>query len=200
MQCPQCQHENAADARFCNQCTTLCVPVCPACRRENAADAKFCNQCGTPYIASASVRHAVQGISPFTDAESRFQALLLAVSGLLQGKRRVTYRTLTYVFGLDAALLADVRAELLFTGVARGEAGPRFGLVRRNTHHLRTGGGYSKAICHRRGHSGPVCRDACSVATCFSNCYPNQRANRILRGCTNRRPPGRDGRCHRAYP
>ena len=31
----------------------------------------------------------------------RFHVLLPAVMGLLQGQRRVTYRILTYLFGLD---------------------------------------------------------------------------------------------------
>ncbi len=47
MQCPQCQHENASDAKFCNQCAAPFAPVCSACGHENTADAKFCNQCGT---------------------------------------------------------------------------------------------------------------------------------------------------------
>ena len=34
-----------------------------------------------------------------TEAEMRFHALLPAVIGLLQSQRRVTYRTLKYIFG-----------------------------------------------------------------------------------------------------
>ena len=50
--------------------------------------------------------------------EHRFQALILAVMGLLQRERRVTYRRLQYVFRLDEACLEEVRQELLFTQVA----------------------------------------------------------------------------------
>ena len=39
----------------------------------------------------------------------------------LQAKRRVTYRTLIYVFGLDASLLEDIKEELLLTRVAHDE-------------------------------------------------------------------------------
>lgn len=50
-------------------------------------------------------------------------SLILAVMGLLQGKRRVTYRTLTYIFGLDASVLEEIREELLLTAVARDKGG-----------------------------------------------------------------------------
>ena len=119
MRCVQCQHENASDAKFCNQCAAPFAPVCSACGRENAADANFCNQCGIGLTSAPGVVHARQHEA---DAESRFQALLPAVSGLLHGQRRVTYRTLKYIFGLDEALLEDVKEELLFTGIACDEA------------------------------------------------------------------------------
>ncbi len=35
MQCPQCQHENAPDAKFCNECGTPLASRCPACETEN---------------------------------------------------------------------------------------------------------------------------------------------------------------------
>ena len=134
MQCPQCQHENASDAKFCNQCATPFVPVCSACGHENTADAKLCNQCGTSLIAPTSATSSVQSVQQAVESESRFQALIPAVIGLLQGKRRVTYRTLKYIFSIDESLLEEIREELLLTGLARdegekvlvwtGEAGP----------------------------------------------------------------------------
>jgi class 3 adenylate cyclase/tetratricopeptide (TPR) repeat protein len=57
------------------------------------------------------------------EAESRFHALLPEVLGLLQRERRVTYRRLTYVFGLSEALLAAIRQELTFRQIARDEQG-----------------------------------------------------------------------------
>jgi class 3 adenylate cyclase/predicted ATPase len=48
------------------------------------------------------------------DAESRFQALLSAVMWWLQRERRVTYRTLKYLLGLDETLLQEIREELTF--------------------------------------------------------------------------------------
>ena len=58
-----------------------------------------------------------------TEAERRFYALLPGVMALLRQDRRVTYRTLQYVFGLDDTLLEDVRKELGFKRLARDEDG-----------------------------------------------------------------------------
>src|SRR4030095_11772975 len=55
------------------------------------------------------------------DAERRFHTLLPAVIGLLQSQRRVTYRTLTYVFSIDATLLEEIREELTFRRLAIDE-------------------------------------------------------------------------------
>src|SRR5262249_3962582 len=67
------------------------------------------------------------GVKPdsqgMADTESRFHAVLPDVMGLLQRERRVTYRRLTYIFGLDAVLLEDLREELVLRQVARDEAG-----------------------------------------------------------------------------
>src|SRR5919109_5413606 len=57
------------------------------------------------------------------DAESRFQALLSAVLWWLQRERRVTYRTLKYILGLDDALLQEIREELTFRRLAIDEDG-----------------------------------------------------------------------------
>jgi len=57
------------------------------------------------------------------EAESQFHALLLAVMGLLQRERRITYRTLTYLLRLDEALLEEVREELTLRRFAYDEEG-----------------------------------------------------------------------------
>ena len=44
--CPQCAHENADAAKFCNECGTPLSRACPSCGHENAPGAKFCNECG----------------------------------------------------------------------------------------------------------------------------------------------------------
>ena len=55
MRCAKCGTDNAADARFCNQCATPLSRACPKCARLNAPDAKFCAQCAAPLSGHASV-------------------------------------------------------------------------------------------------------------------------------------------------
>ena len=123
MQCLQCRHENASDAKFCNQCAAPFAPVCATCGHKNTTDAKFCNQCGAALKASTSALDSVQSTRREVESESRFQALLLAVTPLLQREGRVTYRTLKYIFGVDDRLLSDLREELLLRQVAIDERG-----------------------------------------------------------------------------
>ncbi len=46
MKCPQCQFNNADDAKFCNKCGQRLESVCPACSKINKAGSKFCKECG----------------------------------------------------------------------------------------------------------------------------------------------------------
>ncbi len=57
------------------------------------------------------------------EGETRFQALLPAVTGLLQRDRRLTYRTLKYILGVDDGFLQDVQKELTFRRLACDEDG-----------------------------------------------------------------------------
>jgi class 3 adenylate cyclase len=123
MQCVQCQHDNASDAKFCNQCAAPFAPVCSACGHENPANAKFCHQCGAALRSTASAASSVQPMLPEAEAERRFHVLLRAVMELLQRERRVTYRALKHVFVLNDPLVAEIRDELTFKQFARDEAG-----------------------------------------------------------------------------
>ncbi len=46
MKCAHCQHDNPADAQFCNHCGQPTSTACPQCGHENPEEARFCNQCG----------------------------------------------------------------------------------------------------------------------------------------------------------
>ncbi|MGO4332635.1 adenylate/guanylate cyclase domain-containing protein [Cupriavidus sp. 2TAF22] len=46
MRCAICGFENAAGAKFCEECGARLVRVCPACGQGAAASAKFCSECG----------------------------------------------------------------------------------------------------------------------------------------------------------
>src|SRR5262249_798914 len=46
MRCLRCQHENSADATFCDECGARLDAPCPCCGEPNRAGAKFCRKCG----------------------------------------------------------------------------------------------------------------------------------------------------------
>jgi class 3 adenylate cyclase len=62
MRCSACGHDNAADARFCEECGADLARLCPGCGTQNAPSAKFCKQCRAP-LAAESVASA-EGPAP----------------------------------------------------------------------------------------------------------------------------------------
>ena len=71
---------------------------------------------GEPLVAKPDF----QGMA---DAENRFHALRLAVMALLQREKRVTYRELKHVFGLNPVLLEEIQEELTLRRLAIDEEG-----------------------------------------------------------------------------
>jgi predicted ATPase/class 3 adenylate cyclase len=69
---------------------------------------------GAPASSELDTRHRAA-------PEIRFHALLRAVIALLQRERRVTYRELKHVFGLDDTLLNDLQEELFLKRLAIDE-------------------------------------------------------------------------------
>jgi len=53
MICPGCQHENSAEAKFCEECAAALAAVCADCGSPLSPTAKFCSQCGHPTSRSA---------------------------------------------------------------------------------------------------------------------------------------------------
>ena len=64
MQCPQCQHENSAAAKFCEECGQLLRARCPACGFEPAPSAKFCPECGQRVTPSAPAAASSVAFAP----------------------------------------------------------------------------------------------------------------------------------------
>jgi len=55
MRCTKCGTDNAADARFCNQCATPLNRACPKCAHPNPPEAKFCSQCAIALGGQAAI-------------------------------------------------------------------------------------------------------------------------------------------------
>jgi class 3 adenylate cyclase/tetratricopeptide (TPR) repeat protein len=65
MKCPKCQHENAVEAKFCEECAAPLARVCANCGARLSPTAKFCSDCA----------HPVGQAAPFTSSSSpRFDA------------------------------------------------------------------------------------------------------------------------------
>jgi class 3 adenylate cyclase len=54
MRCPSCNHDNSADALFCDACGAKFESLCATCGTTNQRGARFCKECGTR-IAMESV-------------------------------------------------------------------------------------------------------------------------------------------------
>jgi class 3 adenylate cyclase/tetratricopeptide (TPR) repeat protein len=87
MRCPRCQHENAADAAFCDECGARLEAVCPGCGESNRPGAKFCRKCGQAISAAApsisSRFDAPQAYTPKHLAEK-----ILTSKAALEGERK----------------------------------------------------------------------------------------------------------------
>ena len=60
MHCPSCQHENPAEAAFCEECGTKLVRTCPSCGHEARSSAKFCLACGTSLAEQVATSTSTQ--------------------------------------------------------------------------------------------------------------------------------------------
>jgi predicted amidophosphoribosyltransferase len=56
MKCPRCQHENVADAKFCEECAAPLARACAKCGRQLSLTAKFCPECAHPIADSCTRR------------------------------------------------------------------------------------------------------------------------------------------------
>jgi class 3 adenylate cyclase/tetratricopeptide (TPR) repeat protein len=50
MKCPNCEHENTVEAKFCELCATRLGRACGDCGSRVSCAAKFCPQCGRPLM------------------------------------------------------------------------------------------------------------------------------------------------------
>jgi class 3 adenylate cyclase/tetratricopeptide (TPR) repeat protein len=83
MICQQCQFENPAEAKFCNECGSKLELACPQCSKVNPLGSKFCNECG---------HNLAKPIDPMESAESGQNQIpstaILEPTPLPEGERR----------------------------------------------------------------------------------------------------------------
>ena len=80
MICSNCDAENVAGAKFCNECGAALNAGCPSCGAINKPGAKFCNECGTTLGTQAVAAQGTSGVAPATgsQAERRLVTVLFA--------------------------------------------------------------------------------------------------------------------------
>jgi class 3 adenylate cyclase/tetratricopeptide (TPR) repeat protein len=85
MKCPGCEHENAAEAKFCEQCGSPMARVCVHCGSYASSTASFCHQCGRPLTAvTANVRF----VSPEAYTPLHLANKILTARVGLEGERK----------------------------------------------------------------------------------------------------------------
>jgi predicted ATPase/class 3 adenylate cyclase len=90
MECLRCQHENPADATFCDECGTRLEAACSACGTANRAGAKFCRRCGQTlaHAIGSAQPIAPRFTSPETYTPKHLAEKILTSKAALEGERK----------------------------------------------------------------------------------------------------------------
>jgi hypothetical protein len=104
MKCPQCQHENPPQAKFCLECGARVALTCTKCRSELPAGAKFCLECGEPVAPKATAEPRFT--SPESYTPKHLAEKILTSKSALEGERK---QVMVLFAGLKGSmeLLAD---------------------------------------------------------------------------------------------
>jgi class 3 adenylate cyclase len=86
MRCPQCQHENRPQAKFCEECATPLARTCAHCGNQLSATAKFCPECAHP-VAGGIVTQP-RFASPETYTPKHLAEKILTSKSALEGERK----------------------------------------------------------------------------------------------------------------
>jgi hypothetical protein len=89
-QCPRCQHDNPADAAFCQECGSHLEAACPSCGTPNQLGAKFCKRCGQRLAQTGAARPGAgpRFGSPETYTPKHLAEKILTSKGVLEGERK----------------------------------------------------------------------------------------------------------------
>src|SRR5215467_8989727 len=90
MKCSRCQHENPADAGFCQECGTRLEAACPTCATVNQLGAKFCKSCGQRLLQApiGDQPTAMRFSSPATYTPKNLAEKILTSKSALEGERK----------------------------------------------------------------------------------------------------------------
>ena len=128
MKCPKCDHDNAAQAKFCEQCATPLARVCGNCGSAVSATAKFCSDCGHLVALGPNDR----SLRPPKSYTPRYLAQqILTARATLEGERKLVTVVFADIAGSmqlltgrdpeDAHKLLDPAVERMIDAVHRYE-------------------------------------------------------------------------------
>ena len=86
MKCPNCQHDNRAGAKFCEECATALARTCTNCGAVLGESAKFCINCAHPVAAAAESSNRFA--SPKRYTPKHLAGRILTSKGALEGERK----------------------------------------------------------------------------------------------------------------
>src|ERR1700687_4511682 len=128
LRCKKCGTDNAADARFCNQCATPLNRACPKCAHLNAPDAKFCSQCAIALGVQATTGSDASA-SPVSRGVIRIAPEQPDASTTIDGERKIVTALFADIKGSmdlmedldpeEARALIDPALKLMIEGVHR---------------------------------------------------------------------------------
>jgi class 3 adenylate cyclase/tetratricopeptide (TPR) repeat protein len=88
MQCPRCQHENEAGAKFCEGCAASLARTCANCGRLLSPRAKFCPECAHPAELSKATPPVRRFGSPDSYTPKHLAEKILTSRSALEGERK----------------------------------------------------------------------------------------------------------------
>jgi class 3 adenylate cyclase/tetratricopeptide (TPR) repeat protein len=88
MTCPRCQHENEADAKFCEECAAPLARTCANCGRQLTPTAKFCPECAQPTASAPATPMAPRFGTPQTYTPKHLAEKILTSKAALEGERK----------------------------------------------------------------------------------------------------------------
>ena len=106
MRCPQCQHENEAGAKFCEECAAPLARTCGHCGRQLSPTAKFCPECANPTRLAPEAPTAPRFTSPENYTPKHLAERILNSKAALEGERKQVTVLLADLKG-SMELLAD---------------------------------------------------------------------------------------------
>ena len=85
--CPQCQHDNPGDAKFCVECGLRLALKCLTCGTELPSGAKFCKECGRA-VGKPAPSPPIRFGSPDSYTPQHLAERILTSKAALEGERK----------------------------------------------------------------------------------------------------------------